>query len=72
MAFLSFLNGGSSFVDGIRQRISDEFRDWIWVCGVSQAAFLIFQDVKEGMRSVSVESIRVNRIGGAMILLRLL
>jgi serine/threonine protein kinase len=33
--------------------ISDDFRDWVRVCVISQIALLILQDLKEAMRSVS-------------------
>jgi hypothetical protein len=66
------LGDGPQFVGGIHNLISDDFRDWVQVYVVSQIALLIFQDLKEAMRSVSMRQVRANCIGGIMMVLRLL
>jgi hypothetical protein len=67
---LPSLNDDPQSVDVIQMLISDESRDWVRVCMVSQIALLIFLDLKEVMRSVSVQQVLLNCIGGAMMVLR--
>jgi hypothetical protein len=49
------LNDGPQFVDWIRMLISEEFRDWVRVCVISHIVLVIFQNLKEAMRSVSAD-----------------
>jgi serine/threonine protein kinase len=65
------LSDGPQIVNWIRILISDQFSDWVQVCLISQIALLIFQYLKEAMKSVSVEQVRLNCIGGAMMVVRL-
>jgi hypothetical protein len=44
-------NDGSQSAEGIQVLISSEFRDWVRVCVISQIALLIFQDLKDAMKS---------------------
>jgi hypothetical protein len=66
------LNNDRQSVDGIQLLISEEFRDRVRVCVVSQIKLLIFQILIEPIRSVSAEEVLLNSIGGAMMVLRLL
>jgi hypothetical protein len=63
------LSDGPQSVDWIQMLISDEFRNWVLVCVVSQIALLIFLDLKEVMRSRPVGQVLLNCIGGAMMVL---
>jgi hypothetical protein len=62
---------GPQFVDGIQMVISDEFKDWVLVCLVSQIPLLVFRNLNEAIRSASTGQIRLSCIGGVMIVLKL-
>jgi hypothetical protein len=64
------LNDGPQSVDGIQMLSSDEFRNRVQVCVVSSIGPLIFQELKEAMRSMSAGHLLLNCIGGAIMVLR--
>jgi hypothetical protein len=66
------LSNDQQSVDGIEMMILDKFKELIRVCVISQNPLLIFRDLKEVMRLVSMRQVRLNYIGGTMMILILL
>jgi hypothetical protein len=50
--------------------ISERFRDGVRVYMFSQIALLIFQNLKQAMKSAAVQQVLLNCVSGAMMVLR--